>query len=113
MDEKILQLQKDLLLAQTAVTEQKEEYLRKDSEREDIVKNSRVELEAKCQQVTVLEKGLEELKEKFHLADTKSSEKDVEIQKLAVVHAELDDLKKKLQSYCGTGEKRLRSSRTN
>ncbi|KAF9587595.1 hypothetical protein IFM89_004427 [Coptis chinensis] len=95
LDEKVILLQKDLSLAHAGIAEQKEADLRKEIEKDDALKNSLGELEAKSQQVIVLEKQVEELEQKLHLADAKSIEKDEEAKKLAVIHAELDDLKKK------------------
>ncbi|KAF8412706.1 hypothetical protein HHK36_000674 [Tetracentron sinense] len=75
LNAQVLELQRELHLAHTTVSEQKEADCRKDLEREAAVKHSLEELEAKSQQVIFLGKQVEELEQKLQLADAKFKEK--------------------------------------
>ncbi|XP_008777655.2 myosin-9-like isoform X2 [Phoenix dactylifera] len=95
--EQLNAIQKELDLACKTKTEQKELDSMKELEREALMKKSLDEMEAKNQHATLLEKQVEELKQKLQIAETQYKEKVIEEgKKLALVNAELDDLKHKL-----------------
>ncbi|GAB4847800.1 hypothetical protein Ancab_026863 [Ancistrocladus abbreviatus] len=74
----VQQLEQELQLAQTTITELKDENSRLVSEREGAMKHLSDELEAKSQQVVLLEKQTKELQEKLQTASSLSSIKNEE-----------------------------------
>ncbi|KAH7533609.1 hypothetical protein FEM48_Zijuj04G0149900 [Ziziphus jujuba var. spinosa] len=75
LDEQVQQLQRDLLLAQTTIAEQKEADSSRSLEQEASKKHSLEELEAKNNKITILEKQVKEFEQKLQLADAKLTEK--------------------------------------
>ncbi|GAB4848183.1 hypothetical protein Ancab_002851 [Ancistrocladus abbreviatus] len=78
LNEKVQQLEQELQLFQTTIAELKEENARLVSEQEDAMKRLSDELEAKIQQVGLLEKQTKELQEKLQPSITVSSVKGEE-----------------------------------
>eukprot|EP00268_Persea_americana_P054219 TRINITY_DN618_c1_g1_i4.p1 TRINITY_DN618_c1_g1~~TRINITY_DN618_c1_g1_i4.p1 ORF type:complete len:1434 (-),score=474.80 TRINITY_DN618_c1_g1_i4:1760-6061(-) len=107
LHEQVVLLQMELNLAHTTIAEQKEADSRKEVDSEAALKLSQVEIEAKQQQTILLAKQVEELEQKLQLAEAKYNEKDIEdAEKLALLNAELDNLKDKL-SESAESEKKI------
>ncbi|XP_042504985.1 putative leucine-rich repeat-containing protein DDB_G0290503 isoform X2 [Macadamia integrifolia] len=119
LGEQVLQLQKELDLAHSAIDEQIKVVSRKELEQESSVKHSLEELETKSQQIILLEKLVEELEKQLQLAGEKIKEKDEEEKKLALVSAELDNLKNRssqtieLEKKIGELENKLKFASSN
>uniref|UniRef100_A0A1D1ZJ43 Intracellular protein transport protein USO1 n=1 Tax=Anthurium amnicola TaxID=1678845 RepID=A0A1D1ZJ43_9ARAE len=95
--EQLEQLKSELNLSHTTIMEQRDVDTRKDLEREAAIKQSLTEVEAKHQHAIILEKQVEELKQKLQQSEERCIEKDEEESKrLALLNAELDDLRMKL-----------------
>ncbi|CBI34100.3 unnamed protein product, partial [Vitis vinifera] len=75
LSEQVVQLQKELHLAQTSIVEQKETHSQKELEREAAAKHLLEELEAKKQELILKENQVKELEQKLQLAEAKSKEK--------------------------------------
>ncbi|XWS36804.1 hypothetical protein CRYUN_Cryun20dG0117200 [Craigia yunnanensis] len=71
INDKVLQLQRDLQLAQTTIAQQKETDSQKALEREAALNRSVEELEAKNKEALLLEKRVKELEDKLQLAEAK------------------------------------------
>ncbi|KAA8526157.1 hypothetical protein F0562_007743 [Nyssa sinensis] len=75
LNDQLVQLQKELHIAQSTIAEQKEADSQKELEHEATLKRSSEELEAKSNTVLLLEKQVKELEQKLQLADAKLKEK--------------------------------------
>ncbi|KAG2711425.1 hypothetical protein I3760_04G076600 [Carya illinoinensis] len=80
LQEKVLELQKELQLAQNTHAEQKEKNSRKDLKREAALEHSLEGLEAKNREIMLLEKQVKELEQKLQQADDKLSRKMLAVQ---------------------------------
>ncbi|GAB2260931.1 hypothetical protein Droror1_Dr00011786 [Drosera rotundifolia] len=79
LNEKLLQLQQELQLAQTTIVELKEEKSRQASEQEGAIKNLSEELAAKSQEALLLEKQTTELQEKLQAVSTEKGQDAAEV----------------------------------
>ncbi|XP_020241449.1 myosin-2 heavy chain-like isoform X2 [Asparagus officinalis] len=97
LNEKLKLLREELTLAHNSIAEQKESESRMVLERDAVREQTLGEMEAEHQRAVLLEKQVEELKQKLQLAETQYNEKVAEeSKKVDLLNVELIDLKHKL-----------------
>ncbi|URD78446.1 hypothetical protein MUK42_19123 [Musa troglodytarum] len=107
LDQQLREILKELDLAQRTITEQKELDTKKELERQASLKQSLDALESKDQHATLLEKQVEELKQRLLEVENQYKEKVIEeSKKLTLLEVELNELRLK-QTQTAEMEKKI------